>query len=146
MTAGPAIPMAGLGQLLAGAIAQPPPASLPSRPGPVLPQRAPLDTVAATPAATATLPWSPPEPAAPFQVTASLDGESPAEATPAELASLAELVGELIGEEPPREWLDLDNSDHLDRLTAKIYDRLSDRLRRDVLVQRERSGRLMDSW
>lgn len=112
----------------------------------MLPQRAPLDTRQPSPAATASLPWSPPQSAAPFQVTADLDGESPAPVIPAELASLAGLVGELIADEPPRDWLDLDNSGHLDRLTAKIYDRLSDRLRRDVLVQRERSGSLMDSW
>jgi hypothetical protein len=166
LSAGPAVPMADIERVLASATFQPPPRLTPMQipvpppasPGqsaPVLPQRAPLGTLHSSPsspsspsslAATATLPWSPPQPAVPFQVMAGLDGASPASVTTAELTSLAELVGELIADEPPRDWLDLDNSDHLDRLTAKIYDRLSDRLRRDVLVQRERSGNLMDPW
>jgi hypothetical protein len=159
-SAGPAVPIADIERLLAGAtaLATPvgsfsgPPTPAPAgRSVPMLPQRAPLDPIQASPAATATLSWPPPQPAAPFQLTAGLDGDSPtpvvsAPVMPGELTSLAELVGELIGDEPPRDWVDLENSDHMDRLTAKIYDRLSDRLRRDVLVQRERSGKLMDSW
>jgi hypothetical protein len=55
-------------------------------------------------------------------------------------------INDRIAERPPRRWLDLEDTEHLDQLTAKIYDRLHDRLRREVLVDRERSGRLMDSW
>jgi hypothetical protein len=49
-----------------------------------------------------------------------------------------------LGENPPRRWLDLDQSDDLEELAAKLYERLHTRLRWDVIVQRERSGRLMD--
>lgn len=49
-----------------------------------------------------------------------------------------------IGSDPPRRWLDLDDSAGLDELARTLYDRLVDRLRFDVLVQRERSGTLMD--
>jgi hypothetical protein len=55
-------------------------------------------------------------------------------------------ISDRIGDDPPRSWVDLDNSEHLEQLAAKLYDRLHDRLRRDVLVQRERSGSLMDRW
>jgi hypothetical protein len=51
---------------------------------------------------------------------------------------------ERIGEDPPRRWLDLDNSIDLDELAQTLYVRLVDRLRFEVLVQRERSGTLMD--
>lgn len=53
---------------------------------------------------------------------------------------------DLIGDSPPRSWVDMDNIEHLEQLATKLYDRLHDRLRRDVLVQRERSGFLMDRW
>jgi hypothetical protein len=54
-----------------------------------------------------------------------------------------ELV-ELIGDAPPRRWMDLDSSEDLDELATRLYDRMVNRLRFDVLVQRERSGTLMD--
>jgi hypothetical protein len=63
-----------------------------------------------------------------------------------DLAPVVELVSEAIGAEPPRNWVDMEDTEHLDELTKKIYDRVHDRLRRDVLVQRERSGQLMDFW
>jgi hypothetical protein len=53
-------------------------------------------------------------------------------------------VARWVGEHPPRRWLDLDLSTDLEDLAKLLYDRLSLRLRNDMLVQRERSGRLMD--
>jgi hypothetical protein len=76
-------------------------------------------------------------------------GSSPPAPTMAPVAPVAPAVspaGQATEAEPPGNWLDLDNTEHLDELTKKIYDRVHDRLRRDVLVQRERSGQLMDSW
>lgn len=55
-------------------------------------------------------------------------------------------INSRIGDKPPRSWVDIDDTEHLDRLAARLYDRLHDRLRRDVLVQRERAGFLMDRW
>jgi hypothetical protein len=152
---GPAVPIADIERVLASAapatsagVTMPPPSwpALPSMPAsgpaPVLPQRAPLATAQAAQAATATISWPP----APIQDTVSVAGESIEPVTPGELTSLTEMLTKQIGDEPPRNWVDMDNTGHLDQLTAKIYDRLNDRLRRDVLVQRERSGKLMDPW
>jgi hypothetical protein len=68
-----------------------------------------------------------------------------APAVPAETVSF-DAINARIGDKPPRSWVDIDNTEHLDQLAARLYDRLHDRLRRDVLVQRERSGFLMDRW
>jgi hypothetical protein len=149
---GPAVPVADIERVLTDAAAlAPAPMPGPSRgpagerrPGGA--QRAPLEMAQAIEATTATLPWPPSQPPASSPGTTSPVWQSPAPMTPGELTSLAGLVTELIIDEPPRHWLDMNNSEHLDELTAKLYDRLNDRLRRDVLVQRERSGRLIDSW
>jgi hypothetical protein len=53
-------------------------------------------------------------------------------------------VVDQLAAEPPRRWVDLDVSADLEELAAKLYERLHHRLRRDVLVQRERAGQLMD--
>jgi hypothetical protein len=53
-------------------------------------------------------------------------------------------VVDQLAADPPRRWVDLDVSSDLEELAAKLYERLHHRLRRDVLVQRERAGQLMD--
>jgi hypothetical protein len=59
-------------------------------------------------------------------------------------ASSIEEIGEKIAENPPRHWVDLNLSQDMELLAARLYDRLHHRLRSDVLVHRERTGTLMD--
>lgn len=68
-------------------------------------------------------------------------GPSAGEESPA--LSLAEVV-EKIAENPPRRWMDLDDPDHFEEISNRVYNCLLPRLRFDVLVERERSGTLMD--
>jgi hypothetical protein len=99
------------------------------------------------PVAPVTIPATGPQPSAeqPSRTVASTALQrAPADLTPETLSLAA--ISDRIGDDPPRNWMDLENTEHLEQLAAKLYDRLSDRLRRDVLVQRERSGFLMDSW
>ncbi|MEV6909259.1 DUF4157 domain-containing protein [Amycolatopsis sp. NPDC051071] len=56
---------------------------------------------------------------------------------------LAGIVGELA-DNPPRRWLDLDDPDHFEEIANRIYNTLHTRLRFEMLVDRERSGTLMD--
>lgn len=49
-----------------------------------------------------------------------------------------------IADNPPRRWFDLDDLRDFDELANRIYNHLHSRLRFDVLVERERSGTLMD--
>ena len=60
------------------------------------------------------------------------------------VAPSADELVERLAHDPPRRWMDLDSSEDLDELATRLYDRLNSRLRFDVLVQRERSGTLMD--
>jgi hypothetical protein len=65
--------------------------------------------------------------------------EPPEQAGP----SMEEIRDEL-GRRPPRRWVNIDAVQDLEELANLLYDRLHHRLRTDVLVQRERSGLLMD--
>jgi hypothetical protein len=49
-----------------------------------------------------------------------------------------------IADSPPRRWFDLDSVDDFDELANRLYNHLLSRLRFDVIVERERSGTLMD--
>jgi hypothetical protein len=49
-----------------------------------------------------------------------------------------------FGDNPPRRWFDLDDIAEFDELANRLYNHLFSRLRFDVLVERERSGTLMD--
>jgi hypothetical protein len=51
---------------------------------------------------------------------------------------------ELIADNPPRRWLDLDSPDDFEEIANRLYNHLIGRLRFDVLVERERSGTLLD--
>lgn len=51
---------------------------------------------------------------------------------------------DLIADNPPRRWLDLDDPDNFEEIANRLYHHLIGRLRFDVLVERERSGTLMD--
>lgn len=51
---------------------------------------------------------------------------------------------DLIADNPPRRWLDLDDSDNFEEIANRLYNHLIGRLRFDVLVERERSGTLLD--
>jgi hypothetical protein len=62
---------------------------------------------------------------------------------PAPGPSMQEIRDEL-GRHPPRRWVNIDAAQELEELANLLYDRLHHRLRTDVLVQRERSGLLMD--
>ncbi|MFD4636433.1 DUF4157 domain-containing protein [Lentzea sp. NPDC058436] len=66
--------------------------------------------------------------------------------TPSEVdeEGLLERLAEVLADEPPRRWFDLDDVDEFEELANRIYNQLSARLRFDMLVERERSGRLMD--
>ena len=57
---------------------------------------------------------------------------------------LARQVADWIADNPPRHWVDLDVSAEVEELTRIVYERLHTRLRADLLVQRERSGLLLD--
>ncbi len=56
----------------------------------------------------------------------------------------AEEVVDLIADDPPRRWMDLDDGDDFEELANRLYAHLVTRLRFDVLVERERSGTLLD--
>ncbi|HUQ57200.1 eCIS core domain-containing protein [Lentzea sp.] len=66
--------------------------------------------------------------------------------TPSEVdeEGILERLAEILADEPPRRWFDLDDVDEFEELANRIYNQLSARLRFDMLVERERSGRLMD--
>jgi hypothetical protein len=57
--------------------------------------------------------------------------------------STAELM-DLIADNPPRRWLDLDDADNFEEIANRLYHHLLGRLRFDVLVERERAGTLLD--
>jgi hypothetical protein len=57
---------------------------------------------------------------------------------------LARQVADWIGDNPPRHWVDLNVSAEVEELARIVYERLHARLRADLLVQRERSGLLLD--
>ncbi|WP_459719788.1 eCIS core domain-containing protein [Actinophytocola sp. KF-1] len=59
-------------------------------------------------------------------------------------ATSAEELVDLIADNPPRRWLDLDDPDNFDEIANRLYHHLVGRLRFDVLVERERSGTLLD--
>jgi hypothetical protein len=56
----------------------------------------------------------------------------------------ADQLMELLADNPPRRWLDLDDPDNFEEIANRLYNHLLGRLRFDVLVERERSGTLMD--
>jgi hypothetical protein len=65
--------------------------------------------------------------------------------TPSESPEWAEEdILKLVGDDPPRRWLDLDNNDHFLEIVNRVYTELAARLRFDILVERERAGSLMD--
>jgi hypothetical protein len=86
---------------------------------------------------------------APPQHTAVLTPEPvvatpPPARTPELDEKLAQRVADWIGRHPPRHWVDLDMSVEVEELARVVYERLHARLRADLLVQRERSGLLLD--
>jgi hypothetical protein len=88
-------------------------------------------------------PWQPID-GRPTDGASRTDGDPPSTPDPAGLAlTLAEVV-DSIADDPPRRWLDLDDIDHYDEIANRIYNTLQARLRFEVLVERERSGTLMD--
>ncbi len=58
-------------------------------------------------------------------------------------AGNADIIGELA-DNPPRRWLDLDDPDQFEEIANRIYTTLHSRMRFEMLVDRERSGTLMD--
>jgi len=56
---------------------------------------------------------------------------------------MAEIVRE-VRDNPPRRWLDLDDPDHFEEISHRVYNTLQARFRFDVLLERERNGTLMD--
>jgi Domain of unknown function (DUF4157) len=82
------------------------------------------------------------DPQSPSQPTASAEPPPLPEPTPPGLT--AQEVLDLLAEDPPYRWMDMDSSQDLDELALRLYDRIVTRLRFDVLVQRERSGTLLD--
>lgn len=82
-----------------------------------------------------------------------LDGDGPGGrgraryASPADaeaMAAIAEAIGELFAEDPPHRWFDLDDVEDFEELAGRIYNELVTRLRFDMVVDRERSGTLLD--
>jgi hypothetical protein len=74
------------------------------------------------------------------------EGEPPETAEPGDNPappSTEELM-DLIADNPPRRWLDLDDPDNFEEIANRLYNHLLGRLRFDVLVERERSGTLLD--
>lgn len=61
-----------------------------------------------------------------------------------EAAAIAAAVAELFADEPPRRWFDLDDVTDFEELSGRIYHELITRLRFDMVVDRERSGTLLD--
>ncbi|WP_181399773.1 eCIS core domain-containing protein [Actinokineospora spheciospongiae] len=57
--------------------------------------------------------------------------------------SLDDIDDHLV-EDPPLRWMDLDDQDHFEELADRLYTTLIGRLRFDVLVERERTGTLLD--
>jgi hypothetical protein len=53
-------------------------------------------------------------------------------------------ITDLLADDPPRRWMDLDDTDDFEELSDRLYNQLVTRLRFDVLVERERSGTLLD--
>ncbi|MGX7826181.1 eCIS core domain-containing protein [Actinokineospora sp. 24-640] len=49
-----------------------------------------------------------------------------------------------LADDPPLRWMNLDDPDDFDELADRLYNALTSRLRFDVLVERERSGTLLD--
>ena len=68
------------------------------------------------------------------------DQQTEDDSTPASETS----VVDLIADNPPRRWLDLDDPDNFEEIANRLYHHLVGRLRFDVLVERERSGTLLD--
>ncbi|MFC4854571.1 eCIS core domain-containing protein [Actinophytocola glycyrrhizae] len=68
-------------------------------------------------------------------------GGGPADGT---VAALAEGIAEIFADEPPRRWFDLDDVDDFEELAGRIYNELVSRIRFDMVVDRERSGTLLD--
>jgi hypothetical protein len=67
-----------------------------------------------------------------------MPGAAAAAAADAELSQARDKLLDLSRRRP----LDLDSPDHLEELTVRIYQRIHRRLRRDLVVDRERAGRL----
>jgi hypothetical protein len=78
----------------------------------------------------------------PPQATAEVAVPPPAQPAPTGLTAAE--VADLLADDPPRRWMDMDADEDLDELALRLYDRIVTRLRFDVLVQRERSGTLLD--
>lgn len=77
--------------------------------------------------------------------TGSGAGAEPSAPVPTQAEELTEAkVADLMADDPPRRWMDLDADEDIDELALRLYDRIVTRLRFDVLVQRERSGTLLD--
>ncbi|MGQ0839844.1 eCIS core domain-containing protein [Actinokineospora sp.] len=55
-----------------------------------------------------------------------------------------EAIKDELADDPPLRWMNLDDSDDFDELADRLYNTLISRLRFDVLVERERSGTLLD--
>jgi hypothetical protein len=70
--------------------------------------------------------------------------QTTAEKKPATAKKTLDELCDAIADNPPRRWLDLDDIDHFDEIANRLYNHLLSRLRFDVLVERERSGTLMD--
>jgi hypothetical protein len=60
------------------------------------------------------------------------------------VAALADGIAEIFADEPPRRWFDLDDVDDFEELAGRIYNELVSRIRFDMVVDRERSGTLLD--
>jgi hypothetical protein len=60
------------------------------------------------------------------------------------LAGLRQSVTELADRRPPAPETNLDDHATLDDLAGKLFGRIRSRLRRELLVDRERAGRLTD--
>jgi uncharacterized protein DUF4157 len=71
------------------------------------------------------------------------DSDSPAPSSQPPQPDMAEFVKE-VRDNPPRRWMDLDDPDHFDEISHRVYNTLQARFRFDVLLERERSGTLMD--
>ncbi|MFC5289601.1 hypothetical protein ACFPM7_21325 [Actinokineospora guangxiensis] len=84
-----------------------------------------------------------PEEPEPTPTTAFLPGRRPPEEDPPPTLTIDEIREELA-DEPPARWMNLDDPDDYDELADRLYNTLSSRLRFDVLVERERSGTLLD--
>ncbi|MFI7680262.1 DUF4157 domain-containing protein [Actinophytocola sp. NPDC049390] len=62
----------------------------------------------------------------------------------ATVAKLADAIADLYADEPPRRWFDLDDVDDFEELAGRIHHELMSRIRLDMVVDRERSGTLLD--